>query len=354
MPSREGMTVFVISWVNPDEKLAHKNFEDYLTEGTLEALSAIEKATGEPDANVIGYCLGGTILAATLGYLAAKKEKRIASATYMTSLIDFTAAGELEVFIDEQQVASLEKKMNERGYLEGSEMATTFNMLRANDLIWSFVINNYLLGRDPFPFDLLHWNCDSTRMPAAMHSYYLRNMYMKNLLREPGRPHARRRADRHLEGHDAELFRVGDGGPHRAVEDHVRGHAGDEGQVPLRAVRFRAHRRNGQSAVCEQVRLLDQRQTARHAGRVVRGCDAERRIVVDELASVADAVSRARGAGARSRQGQAQGARGGARHLRAHPRGRAMTARAGAWSTGMRRSPPTRELADAMLLTLRK
>ena len=182
----EGMTVFVISWVNPDEKLAHKNFEDYLTEGTLEALSAIEKATGEPDANVIGYCLGGTILAATLGYLAAKKDKRIASATYMTALVDFTAAGELEVFIDEQQVASLEKKMNERGYLEGSEMATTFNMLRANDLIWSFVINNYLLGRDPFPFDLLHWNCDSTRMPAAMHSYYLRNMYMKNLLREPG------------------------------------------------------------------------------------------------------------------------------------------------------------------------
>ena len=181
----EGMTTFVISWVNPDEKLAHKNFEDYLTEGTLAALAAIEKATGEPDANVIGYCLGGTLLAATLGHLAAKKEKRIASATFMTSLIDFTAAGELEVFIDENQVASLERKMNERGYLEGSEMASTFNMLRANDLIWSFVINNYLLVRDPFPFDLLHWNCDSTRMPAAMHSYYLRNMYMKNLLATP-------------------------------------------------------------------------------------------------------------------------------------------------------------------------
>ncbi len=181
----EGMTVFVISWVNPDEKLAHKNFEDYLTEGTLTALDAVEKATGEPDANVIGYCLGGTIVAALLGHLAAKKEKRIASATFMTSLIDFTAAGELEVFIDEEQVSSLEKKMNERGYLEGSEMATTFNMLRANDLIWSFVINNYLLGRDPFPFDLLHWNSDSTRMPAAMHSYYLRNLYMKNLLVQP-------------------------------------------------------------------------------------------------------------------------------------------------------------------------
>jgi polyhydroxyalkanoate synthase len=181
----EGMTVFVVSWVNPDAKLAHKDFEDYLIDGPLAALDAIRDATGEADANVIGYCLGGTLLAATLGYLAAKKHRRIASATFMTALVDFTAAGELEVFIDEDQVASLEKKMQERGYLEGNEMANTFNLLRANDLIWSFVINNYLLGRDPFPFDLLHWNCDSTRMPAKMHSYYLRNMYMGNKLREP-------------------------------------------------------------------------------------------------------------------------------------------------------------------------
>ncbi len=182
----QGHTVFVISWVNPDATLAHKDFEDYVTEGTMAALDAIEKATGEKSANVIGYCLGGTLLAATLGHLAAKKDKRIASATFMTALIDFSAAGELEVFIDEAQVASLEKKMAERGFLEGSEMGNTFNLLRANDLIWTFVINNYLLGRDPFPFDLLHWNCDSTRMPAQMHSYYLRNMYMKNLLRKPG------------------------------------------------------------------------------------------------------------------------------------------------------------------------
>ncbi|MBS0321380.1 MAG: class I poly(R)-hydroxyalkanoic acid synthase [Proteobacteria bacterium] len=183
---QQGMTVFVISWVNPDAKLAAKNFEDYMLEGPLAALDAIADATGEKAVNAVGYCLGGTLLAATLGYMAARKDTRIASATFMTSLIDFSHAGELEVFIDEAQVASLEKKMNERGYLEGSEMANTFNLLRANDLIWSFVINNYLLGRDPFPFDLLHWNCDSTRMPAAMHSFYLRNFYMKNLLREPG------------------------------------------------------------------------------------------------------------------------------------------------------------------------
>ncbi len=182
----EGHTVFVISWVNPDQALADKRFDDYLTAGALAALDAIEQATGEPDANVIGYCLGGTLLAATLGYLAAKKSDRIASSTFFASMIDFEEPGELEVFIDAKQVAALEKRMQERGYLEGSEMATTFNMLRSNDLIWSFVVNNYLLGRDPFPFDLLYWNSDSTRMPAAMHSFYLRNMYLKNLLKKPG------------------------------------------------------------------------------------------------------------------------------------------------------------------------
>ncbi|MDQ2962171.1 MAG: class I poly(R)-hydroxyalkanoic acid synthase [Pseudomonadota bacterium] len=182
----QGLTVFVISWVNPDERHAAMDFADYMLEGPLAALDAIEKTTGEKDANVLGYCLGGTLLAATLGYLATKKDKRIVSASFMTSLIDFTGAGELEVFIDEDQVSSLERKMNERGYLEGSHMGNTFNMLRSNDLIWSFVINNYLMGRDPFPFDLLHWNQDSTRMPAKMHSFYLRNMYLKNKLREPG------------------------------------------------------------------------------------------------------------------------------------------------------------------------
>jgi polyhydroxyalkanoate synthase len=183
----QGLTVFVVSWVNPDEKLAKKTFTDYMLEGPLAALDAVEKATGEKTANVIGYCLGGTLLASTLAYLAAKKKSdRIASATFFTTMVDFAEAGELSVFIDEAQLDSLEEKMNERGYLEGSEMATTFNMLRANDLIWSFVINNYLLGKEPFPFDLLYWNSDSTRMPAAMHSFYLRSMYQNNLLSKPG------------------------------------------------------------------------------------------------------------------------------------------------------------------------
>jgi len=182
----QGLTVFVVSWINPDEKLADKSFDDYMTEGTLAAVDAVTKATGENQMNAIGYCLGGTLLAATLAYMKVKDDKRIKSATFFTTMIDFTQAGELSVFIDEEQLRALEERMNERGYLEGSEMATTFNMLRANDLIWSFVVNNYLLGKDPFPFDLLYWNSDSTRMPAAMHGFYLRKMYLENKLIEPG------------------------------------------------------------------------------------------------------------------------------------------------------------------------
>lgn len=182
----QGLTVFVISWVNPDETLAAKTFEDYMFGAPLCALDAIEQATGEREVNVIGYCLGGTLLAATLAYMAEKGDDRFQSATYFTSMIDFTEAGELGVFIDDEQLTSLEERMNERGYLEGHEMATTFNMLRANDLIWSFVINNYLLGKEPVPFDLLYWNSDSTRMPAAMHNFYLRKMYLENKLIEPG------------------------------------------------------------------------------------------------------------------------------------------------------------------------
>jgi len=182
----QGHTVFVISWVNPDARLAQKGFEDYMLEGPLAALDAVEKATGSREANVIGYCLGGTLLGATLAYLAEKKQNRVASATFFVSLLDFSQPGELGVFIDEAQVQNLERKMNERGYLEGSEMGGTFNLLRANDLVWSFVVNNYLLGKDPFPFDLLYWNADSTRMPARMHSFYLRNMYIRNAMGKPG------------------------------------------------------------------------------------------------------------------------------------------------------------------------
>jgi polyhydroxyalkanoate synthase subunit PhaC len=182
----QGHTVFVISWVNPDRRLAHKRLEDYMLEGPLAALTAIEAAAGEREVNAIGYCLGGTLLAATLAYLTVQNDDRIRSATYLGTLVDFTDVGDMAVFIDEEQLAVLEKRMRRRGYLEGRDMALAFNMLRANDLIWSFVISNYLLGKQPIPFDLLYWNADSTRMPATMHSFYLRNMYHENRLAIPG------------------------------------------------------------------------------------------------------------------------------------------------------------------------
>jgi polyhydroxyalkanoate synthase len=182
----EGHTVFVISWVNPDGSLADKSFEDYLLEGPMTALDAIEKATGEKEVNAIGYCLGGTLLACAVAYMTEKVDERIKSATFFTSMVDFSEPGELGVFIDEEQLALMEKQMEKTGYFEGANMAEAFNLLRANDLIWSFVVNNYLMGRDPFPFDLLYWNSDSTRMPREMHIFYLRNMYQKNKLRTPG------------------------------------------------------------------------------------------------------------------------------------------------------------------------
>ena len=182
----QGHTVFVISWVNPDESLAQKDFEDYMREGPLMALDAIEQATGEKQINAIGYCIGGTLLACTLAYMAAKRDHRVRSATFFASLLDFTDVGELVVFIDEEQIARIERHMDKHGFLDGSHMANAFNLLRENELIWSFVVNNYLLGREPMPFDLLYWNSDSTRMPAAMHSFYLRNMYLHNRLSTPG------------------------------------------------------------------------------------------------------------------------------------------------------------------------
>ncbi len=175
-----GLTVFVISWVNPDERQARKAFADYMREGPLAALAAIKTATGEDQVNAIGYCVGGTLLAIALAYMAAKSDPRVASATLFTAQTDFKYAGDLQVFVDEEQIAALEAQMHERGYLEGKKMANAFNMLRSNDLIWPYVINNYMKGKAPFPFDLLYWNSDATRMPAANHSFYLRNCYLDN------------------------------------------------------------------------------------------------------------------------------------------------------------------------------
>ncbi|GIK78933.1 MAG: class I poly(R)-hydroxyalkanoic acid synthase [Alphaproteobacteria bacterium] len=183
----QGLTVFMISWVNPDARHAAKGFEEYMREGPLAALDVIAQVTGERRVHTIGYCVGGTLLAVTLAYLAAQSataapEERIASATFFATQVDFTHAGDLKVFVDEDQLKVLEERMAERGYLDGRKMANAFNMLRSNDLIWPYVVNNYLRGKTPFPFDLLYWNSDATRMPAANHSFYLRHCYLENSL----------------------------------------------------------------------------------------------------------------------------------------------------------------------------
>jgi polyhydroxyalkanoate synthase subunit PhaC len=178
----QGLTVFCISWVNPDARQSQKSFEDYVREGPLAALDAIKAATGEEKVHAIGYCVGGTLLAVALAAMAAWRDERIVSATLFAAQVDFTHAGDLKVFVDEKQVEALEQRMAERGYLEGRAMATVFNLLRSNDLIWPYVITNYLKGKAPFPFDLLYWNSDATRMPAANHSFYVRNCYLDNKL----------------------------------------------------------------------------------------------------------------------------------------------------------------------------
>ncbi|MEZ5804464.1 MAG: class I poly(R)-hydroxyalkanoic acid synthase [Rhizobiaceae bacterium] len=178
----QGHTVFVISWVNPDERHGRKGWEAYIREGLQFGLDTVEKTTGEREVNSIGYCVGGTLLAAALALFAKEREDRIKSVTFFTTQVDFTHAGDLKVFVDEDQIAALEKSMDEKGYLDGTKMATAFNMLRAGDLIWPYVVNNYMRGKVPLPFDLLYWNADSTRMAAANHSFYLRNCYLENNL----------------------------------------------------------------------------------------------------------------------------------------------------------------------------
>lgn len=182
----QGYTVFLISWVNPGPELALKGFDDYLLEGPIAAMDAIEKATGQRQVNLAGYCIGGTLTATTLAYLTAKNDQRIASATLMACMTDFTDAGELSVFIDDEQLAALKEVVDRRGYLSGDDMAGVFSLLRANDLIWSHVVNNYLLAKTQLPFDMVYWFQDSTRLPAKMISWYLENAYQKNLLIKPG------------------------------------------------------------------------------------------------------------------------------------------------------------------------
>jgi polyhydroxyalkanoate synthase len=178
----QGLTVFIVSWVNADEEQGRKSFSDYMREGFLAAVRAVQDATGAAKINVIGYCIGGTLTAASLAYMAAHGDARVNTATFFAAQVDFEKAGDLLVYVDEDQVKWIEGRMSEKGYLPGARMADAFNLLRSNDLIWSYVVNNYMLGKDPLPFDLLYWNADSTRMPAGVHSFYLRECYLNNAL----------------------------------------------------------------------------------------------------------------------------------------------------------------------------
>ncbi len=178
----QGLTVFIVSWVNANEAQARKSFSDYMREGFLTAIDAVQQATGAEKVNVIGYCIGGTLTAASLGYMAAQNDHRVNAATFFTTQVDFEKAGDLLVYVDEEQVKWIEDRMKDKGYLPGTRMADAFNLLRSNDLIWSYVVNNYMLGKEPMPFDLLYWNADSTRMPAGVHSFYLRECYLANKL----------------------------------------------------------------------------------------------------------------------------------------------------------------------------
>ena len=311
----QGKTTFVISWVNPDERHRDLGWESYMTLGPLAALDAIEEATGEAEANVIGYCIGGTLLATVLGHMAATGDHRFTSATFFTSIMDFEEAGELTLFVDEEQLAKIERQMEEKGYLDAGAMAATFNLMRANDLIWSFVVGNYLLGKDALPFDLLYWNSDSTRMPAATHRYYLRNMYQRNLLKEPG--------GLTLKGTPIDLSKVdhtgvpavGARGSHRALAQYLR-----RGQALCRpgalcAGGIRAYSRGDQPGRLDQVRLLHQRGAAGRSRSLARGGDPASGLVVADMGGLADPIHRRPGKGAHPRQGRAAGTGGSARQL---------------------------------------
>ncbi len=300
----QGITVFVISWVNPDKSLGSKTWEDYMKDGPLAAMDVIERATGELKVHTMGYCVGGTLLATTLAWLAEKRRVRVTSATLLAAQVDFSHAGDLLVFVDEGQISALERDMQASGVLEGSKMAMAFNMLRSNDLIWSYVVNNYLKGQPPSAFDLLHWNSDATRMPAANHSYYLRNCYLENRLSS---------GTMVLDNTLLDLSKVKVPVYNLATrEDHIA----PANSVLLRlailrrpgeicAVGLGPHRRRGQSARRQQVSILDQRDHQGHlAQRLDQGRSGAQGLVVAELARMARRHRRGGSAGPPCRRRQ--------------------------------------------------
>ena len=183
----QGHRTFVVSWRNPDDSLAHKTWDDYVEDGVMAAIDVVQNITGAEQINALGFCVGGTILSNALAVLAARGDEPVASATFLTTLIDFTDTGILDVFIDEGMVKYREMQLGKGGLMKGQDLASTFSFLRPNDLVWNYVVGNYLKGETPPPFDLLYWNSDSTNLPGPFYAWYLRNMYLENNLVKPGK-----------------------------------------------------------------------------------------------------------------------------------------------------------------------
>ena len=256
---QHGHQTFMISYRNPDEALSHLTMDDYLRDGVLAALDAVQELTGAPKVNLAGLCLGGTMALIALAYLAAHGQAdRVASATLTNTLIDFGTPGDLGVFTDEDTISRLEKRMHERGFLDSAEMARTFDWMRSSDLIWSYVINNWFKGKQPPAFDILSWNNDSTRMPLAMHSQYLRACYLHNAIVKPGAVRYRRHADRSRQDHDAALRARRRKRSHRAVARDLSDDAAGWRGVEVRAHQRRAHRRHRQSSRRQEDLVLQQ------------------------------------------------------------------------------------------------
>ena len=182
----QGHRTFVVSWRNPDESMAEKTWDDYIANAAIKAINVVQEITGAKTINALGFCVGGTILGTALAVLAARGEKPVASATFLTSLLDFSDTGILDIFIDEQSVKYREMQMGKGGLLKGQDLASTFSFLRPNELVWNYVVGNYLKGETPPPFDLLYWNSDSTNLPGPFYAWYLRNTYLENNLTKPG------------------------------------------------------------------------------------------------------------------------------------------------------------------------
>ncbi|MDB5956700.1 class I poly(R)-hydroxyalkanoic acid synthase [Ramlibacter sp.] len=183
----QGHRTFVVSWRNPDPSMENLGWDDYIADAALKAISVVQQISGAKQINALGFCVGGTILGTALAVLAAKGEKPVASATFLTTFLDFSDTGVLDLFIDEDAVKLRELQLGQKGLMKGQDLATTFSFLRPNDLVWNYVVGNYLKGETPPPFDLLYWNSDSTNLPGPMYAWYLRNTYLENNLVKPGK-----------------------------------------------------------------------------------------------------------------------------------------------------------------------